>query len=170
MTERPMMTPATAWCAAALLLLGLGACREEALVRERPSGSGAALPEPGNTPPDVAAALEQATALVDATASATAEGLEVSPQPGNGELEGCDTEEGPQHEYTSYGVSIALDDDGAGLLDDVKSFWDAQGYDVRQDAPDAVYLSFDGFDFELFVNSQSHRAFLGGSTPCYAPA
>jgi hypothetical protein len=121
----------------------------------------------------MAVALGQTTALVDATVSRVASGLEVEPQPDNGNAKACEKDNSANLVYASYGTEVHLSDDGSELFDAAVAFWKGEGYDVvvrdpRSNAPSA-YLNFGDFSFELYVNSLSKLAFIGGSTPCYPP-
>ena len=159
----------------ALLLLAM-ACGSppQQTDREAPPdrSDSAALPRFQSKPEQMSEALRQVTALVEATGHAAAADAVVSAQGDNGSTKPCETDK--DLVYASYGVEIQLEDNGARLFDDAVSFWRDNGYDVvvqegSSDAPSA-YLNLGDFNFQLYVNSLSKLAFIGGSTPCYAPS
>ncbi len=132
----------------------------------------AALPRFQGKPEQMSEALRQVTTLVDATGQAAASDAVVSAQGDNGSTKPCETDK--DLVYASYGVEIQLEDDGARLFDEAVGFWRDNGYEVvvqegTSDAPSA-YLNLGDFNFQLYVNSLSKLAFIGGNTPCYAPS
>ena len=120
----------------------------------------------------MAEALRRVTALVDATTQAAAPEAQVTAQGDNGATKPCETDK--DLVYTTYGVEVPLQKGGSELFDSAVAFWEDNGYDVvvRDAASDnpSAYLNLGDFGFQLYVNSLSGTAFLGGSTPCYRPA
>ena len=133
--------------------------------------SATSLPRFAGKPQEMDQALSQVTSLVEATSHTVASGAEVSPAGDNGATRPCETDK--DLVYASYGVEIRLQDDGSKLFDSAVSYWEDNGYEVvvrdaGSDAPSA-YLNFGDFAFQMYVNSLSKLAFIGGSTPCYSP-
>lgn len=138
----------------------------------RDRSSTASLPRFAGKPEEMPEALRQVTTLVDATSQAVASEGEATPAGDNGSTKPCETDR--DLVYASYGVEVQLEDDGSELFDSAVAFWRDNGYEVvvrdaGSDAPSA-YLNFGGFAFQMYVNSLSGTAFIGGSTPCYAPS
>jgi hypothetical protein len=139
--------------------------------RSERSSSGS-LPRFAGKPEKMSEALRQVTALVDATSRAVGSGMDVTPAGDNGSTKECETDR--DLVYTSYGVEINLQDDGSKLFDSTVAYWRDNGYEVvvrdaSSNAPSA-YLNFGDFSFQMYVNSLTGSAFIGGSTPCYAPS
>jgi hypothetical protein len=113
--------------------------------------------------------------LVEATADAVAPDLAREPDPDNDRISQCEAEAGlGGHIRTQYGVLIDLHgvSDPHGLLERTVQFWEQEGYDVITRSIEAspvaaVFLDFDGFNFQMSVNPDIDRAVLGGSTPCF---
>ena len=117
-------------------------------------------------------ALDQVTTLVDATTQSSARDAKVTPQGDNGSTKPCETDK--DLVYASYAVEVHLDKGDADVFDSAVAFWKDNGYDVVvRDAGSqtpSAYLNFGDFAFQLYVNSLSNTAFIGGSTPCYPPS
>lgn len=130
------------------------------------------LPRFESKPREMSRALDQVTTLVDATSRAVASEMEVTGSGGNGSTNQCETDR--DLVYASYGVEIRLQGDGSELFDSTVAYWRDGGYEVvvrdaASDAPSA-YLNFGDFAFQMYVNSLTSTAFIGGSTPCYSPS
>ena len=150
--------------AALMTLLMSTACGEEPVTRST------GTPQNG----DLQAALQRVTDLVDATVQEVLPDASTEPAPDNGDIGPCsDAELAPTGQVQSqYGVYVDLPagTDVRALIEEVAAYWEDQGYSVNTDSADleepALYLEFDGYNFEFFVN-QDERAIVGGSTPCF---
>jgi len=125
--------------------------------------------------------LEQAEArvkeLVEETATAVLPGHPRTPEPDNDQRTPCmDAVGGFTDERTvRWGVEIDLEGetDERDVIDRTRSYWESQGYQVNTNSveadPPSLFLVFDGYSFEMLVNADLGKAFLGGNTPCIRP-